>query len=249
MALEHPPPPCPVAVADGWEQLVDGLAVQRIHLHRRELEDALGKGAAECGLPAQAAPLALVSRPAPPPDTAVPVVVAAGLLPFVTVPQQIGRATDTGPLAASARAVAQMLTTDGLEEAVAQGVEAVCAASAWWVGAFAVLRHRGGHHIHIDDDVTDTVALTVLTDATRAVALGAATRVLRRRLQRAGDGDPRLRTAYCRAVTEAIVTEPGLPALLEGLGELRLVDLVVNALPWRGQFLKYRSGLGAGQVE
>ncbi|MFF2142159.1 hypothetical protein [Kitasatospora sp. NPDC058190] len=236
-------------MADSWERLADGLIVQRIHLHRRELEDAVDKGAAECGLPAQAAPLALISRPAPPPDAALPVVAAAGLLPFVTVPQQIGRATDTGPLAAPARRVAQALTADGLEEAVAQGIEAVCDASAWWVGAFGVLRHLGGHHVHIDDDVTDIVALPPLTDATRAVALGAATRVLRRRLQRAGDSDPRLRTAYCRAVTEAIVTEAGMPALLESLGELRLVDLVANALPWRGQFLKYRSGLGAGQVE
>ncbi|MFG2847989.1 hypothetical protein ACGF12_33190 [Kitasatospora sp. NPDC048296] len=249
MALEHPPPSCPVAVSDGWEKLADGLAVQRIHLHRRELENALGKGVAECGLPAQASPLALISRPLPPPDAAVADVSAAGLLPFVTVPQQIGRGTDGGPLVAPARAVAQMLTAGGLEDAAAQGIEAVCAASAWWVGAFAVLRHRGGHHVHIDDDVTDTVALTTLVDATHAVALGAATRVLRRRLQLTGDGNPQMRDGYCRAVTEAIVTEPTLPALLESLGELRLVDLVANALPWRGQYLKYRSGLGAGQVE
>ncbi|MEU6233044.1 hypothetical protein [Kitasatospora sp. NPDC047058] len=249
MARELLRPPRPVGVSDGWEALSDGLAVQRIHLHRAELEEASGKGAAECGLPAQAVPLALLRRPEPPADAATPVVTAAGLLALVTVPQQVGRTSGTSQLAPAASSVAEALLVGTPQGAVADAVRAVCAASAWWVGAFAVLRHLGGHHITIDDDVTDTVPLATLTEATRAVALGSALRVLRRHLQQNGDDDPEVRAAYCRAVTEAVVTEAGMPALLESLAELRLVDLVSNALPWRGQFLKYRSGLGAGQVE
>ncbi|MGV9266565.1 hypothetical protein ACWDRR_18125 [Kitasatospora sp. NPDC003701] len=249
MAREPLRPPRPGGVADGWEALSDGLAVQRIHLHRAELEDASGKGAAECGLPAQAVPLALLQQPEPTADAATPIVTAAGLLALVTVPQQVGRTTGTSPLAPAARSVAEAVLAGTPQSPVADAVLAVCEAAAWWVGAFAVLRHLGGHHITIEDDVTDTVPLATLTGATHAVALGSALRVLRRHLQQNGDGDPEVRAAYCRAVTEAIVTEASMPALLESLAELRLVDLVGNALPWRGQFLKYRSGLGAGQVE
>ncbi len=249
MARELLRHPRPVGVADGWEALSDGLAVQRIHLHRAELDAAAGKRAAECGLPAQVVPLTLLRQPEPLVATATPIVAAAGLLALVSVPQQVGRTSGTSPLAPAARSVAEALLADTARGPVAEAVHGVCAASAWWVGAFAILRHLGGHHITIDDDVTDTVPLATLTEATHAVALGSALRVLRRHLQQNGDGDPEVRDAYCRAVTEAVVAEAGMPALLESLAELRLVDLVGNALPWRGQFLKYRSGLGTGQVE
>ncbi|NUK32260.1 hypothetical protein HRW12_00415 [Streptomyces lunaelactis] len=126
-------------------------------------------------------------------------------------------------------------------------VQAVSTASAWWIGTFAAIRHLGVHHSTLQP-VADEVSVDVLRTATRTVALGASARVLQHHLRTTG-GDQEIQLAYCRAVTEGIVCESSLPALLEDLGELRLVDLVATSMPWRGRFTKYAGGTGAGQVE
>ncbi|NEC65904.1 hypothetical protein G3I41_14840 [Streptomyces sp. SID9727] len=133
------------------------------------------------------------------------------------------------------------------DPAVRAAVAAVCAASAWWVGAFAVIRHLGVHHTTLQP-VDSEIALETLQSATSIVALGTAQRILAEQLRTAA-ADEAVRMAYCRAITESIVIESRLPELLEELGELRLVDLVSTSIPWRGRFTKYAGGTGAGQVE
>ncbi|MER5985760.1 hypothetical protein [Streptomyces sp. NPDC001787] len=248
MSLDHPaalPPP----VTDAWESLADGLITQRLHLHLPDIQTALGLGTAECLLPAGAHPAALLARPVPLPGAARPLVEAAGLRAWTVLPQRFGgpAQASTPPLAATGHELAVLLAA-GCGTPVEEAVTAVCDAAVWWTGAFAAIRHTGGHHRTLAD-VTAPVSLEVLNRTARLLALGAAARVLRRSLQHRGDGDDALRNAFCRAVTEAIVAEPGIPALVEDLGELRLADLVVNALPWRGRHTAYRSGLGSGQVE
>jgi hypothetical protein len=121
-------------------------------------------------------------------------------------------------------------------------------ATAWWVGFYAIIRHRGVHHLTLAP-VTDAVEVGVLESATRVVACGMATRTLEAWLRQAELDDGAARIAYCRAVTEAIIVERDIPMLLDALGELRLADLTASSVPWRGRFTKYESGAGAGQVE
>src|SRR6266550_4296710 len=91
MSLDHhvalPPP-----VSDAWEALADGLSIQRIHLHQAEIRAATQLSPRECLLPEQATPAALITRPLPTPEVALPLVEAAGLLAWVTLPQQLGAA-------------------------------------------------------------------------------------------------------------------------------------------------------------
>jgi hypothetical protein len=127
-------------------------------------------------------------------------------------------------------------------------MRAVGSAAAWWVGFFATIRHRGVHHVTLAP-VTSSVSVETLTDAARVVALGTSLRLAEAHLRQAettGADDER---AYCAAVAASVEAERRMPALLDGLGELRLVDLVTLALPWRGRFTKYAGGTGAGQVE
>ncbi|MBD0741650.1 hypothetical protein BG418_09145 [Streptomyces sp. CBMA152] len=125
-------------------------------------------------------------------------------------------------------------------------VTAVCDAAAWWVGFFAVIRHRGVHHLTLEPH-PGPLHLRALESAVQVVAVGAATRVLEAAL-RADDSSVR-RAAYCRAIEYGIEAERELPDLLDELGELRLVDLVSTTARWRGRFMKYAGGTGAGQVE
>ncbi|MGC5263996.1 hypothetical protein ACPXCO_23560 [Streptomyces cyaneofuscatus] len=249
MPLDHPaafPPP----VSDAWEMLNDGLLIQRIYLHQQDIRTSSVLSPGECLLPKGASPAALLARPLPAPEATLPLVQAVGLRAWVTIPQHLGHA-DTAPASPLAQVTADTAaTTTGSrsDDVLAQAVRAVCAAAAWWTGAFAAIRYTGGHHRSLED-VTAPLSLDALTETTRLVALGSATRVLRRHLQQTGDAGEEARTAFCRAVTEVIVAEPDIPGLAEELGELRLVDLLINALPWRGRHTAYRSGLGSGQVE
>lgn len=230
-------------LSDSWEALTDGLHVQRLHLHQNEIRQAGERTAAECLLPDELPPAALLARPRPPGDT------IAELRAWVTLPQTFTVRTAAGPgrnpLAETGQTLTDALATG---TSIDDELAAVCAASVWWVGAFAAIRYTGGHHRTLAD-VTTPVSPDALRRAVHVVALGAATRVLRRALQRDGDGDAALRMSFCRSITEAVVVEPGLPALVEELGELRLADLVTNALPGRGRHAAYRSGLGPGQAE
>jgi hypothetical protein len=249
MPLDHPaalPPP----VSDAWEVLNDGLLIQRIHLHQEDIRAASVLSPGECLLPEGVSPAALLARPLPAPEAALPLVHAAGLRAWVALPQRLGHAdtAPAGPLAQVAADTAATMTGGQGGDVLTQAVRGVCAAAAWWTGAFAAIRYTGGHHRSLED-VTAPLSLDVLTETTRLVALGSATRVLRRHLQQTGDTEEGARTAFCRAVTEVIVAEPDIPGLVEELGELRLADLLVNALPWRGRHTAYRSGLGSGQVE
>ncbi|MFJ1662351.1 hypothetical protein [Streptomyces anthocyanicus] len=245
MSLDHPAALSP-PVSDGWEILADGLLTHRLLLHQADMQAALRRTPGECLLPEEATPAKLLARPAPVRTTALPLVDAAGLRYWTALPQQYG-GDGISPLAAVGQRLAGFLTAE-CADPVTDAISAVCGAAVWWTGAFAAIRYSGGHP-RTFDDVTTSVSLTALERTVHLVALGRATRVLRRHLQQAGDADETLRAAFCRAVTAAIVAEPGIPSLVEGLGELRLTDLVVNTTPWRGQHTAYRSGLGSGQVE
>ncbi|MFB7475597.1 hypothetical protein [Kitasatospora sp. NPDC056184] len=226
-------------VRDTWQALADALHVQRVHLHLEQWRKAAELAADQLALPAELDPADLVSRPA----LVVPVddilIQSAGLQPWITVPQQLGHhRVATGGLTSGVDDVARQLT-DGLDGATEAAVHGATRASAWWVGVFAVIHHESGR----------TATLPMLQNASRAVALGTAIRVLRAALRHQGEEDPVLRAAYCRAIAESVVLEQTLPSLLAEIGGMRLTDLVTTSVPWRGQFTKYQSGTGAGQVE
>ncbi|GGX93896.1 hypothetical protein [Streptomyces fructofermentans] len=241
-------PPGPNLCAS-WETLADGLQVQRLALHLPQLREQLLAPPGGIALFAQTPPSALTARPDPlaePPAEAV--IDQAGLQHWLHMPAAYGT-TDAGtnPLAASADQVADTLLEGVTDRVVRAAVAAVCTASAWWTGAFAVIRHLGVHHTSLQP-VDTAITLKTLQSATSIVALGTAQRVLSEQLRTAA-ADEAVRMAYCRAITESIVAESRLPGLLEELGELRLVDLVSTSIPWRGRFTKYAGGTGAGQVE
>lgn len=241
-------PPSPPVYAS-WETLADGLQVQRLALHLPQLREQLITPPGDVALFAQTSPGALTACSATLAEPAAEAVInRAGLAHWLRLPADYGTAgTGTNPLSASADQVADTLLHGTNAPVVRAAVAAVCAASAWWVGAFAVIRHLGVHHTSLQP-VTATLTLETLQEATRIVALGTAQRVLAEHLRTAA-ADEAVRLGYCRAVTESIVVEGRLPALLEELGELRLVDLVSTSIPWRGRFTKYAGGTGAGQVE
>ncbi|MFD4663618.1 ATP-binding protein [Streptomyces halstedii] len=234
---------------ESWEALADGLHVQRLALHLPQLRDETTAIDAVASAVTEMTSGALAARPAALSDPrATGLVEAADLSAWVNLPAEHGTPAPTAsPLGGAAEQV-EVLLLDGVsDETLRAAVRAVSAASAWWVGAFAAIRHLGVHHARLTP-VDDTVSLDTLREAVRVVALGTAQRILAHHL-RQDSTDEAVRLAYCRAVTEGIVTEPGLPALLEKLGELRLVDLVSTSIPWRGRFMKYAGGTGAGQVE
>ncbi|MFI5857386.1 hypothetical protein [Streptomyces parvulus] len=234
---------------ESWEELADGLHVQRLALHLPQLRDQTTAVEAGASTMTEMPAGALAARPAALPELrATALVEAVGLSAWVNLPAEHGTpATGGNPLAGAAEQV-EVLLLDGVsDETLRAAVRAVSVASAWWVGAFAGIRHLGVHHTRLTP-IDDTVSLGTLRAAVRVVALGTAQRILAQHL-RHDSTDDAVRLAYCRAVTEGIVTEPGLPALLEKLGELRLVDLVSTSIPWRGRFMKYAGGTGAGQVE
>ncbi|MFF8880708.1 hypothetical protein [Streptomyces flaveolus] len=197
----------------------------------------------------QTLPSALTVPPAALVEPAAEAVIdRAGLQHWLRLPAEYGTAgTGTNPLSASAEQVSDTLLDGVTDPFVRAEVTAVCSASAWWVGAFAVIRHLGVHHISLQP-VDTAITLETLQSATSVVALGTAQRILAEYLRTAA-ADETVRIAFCRAIAESIVVESRLPDLLEQLGELRLVDLVSTSIPWRGRFTKYAGGTGAGQVE
>ncbi|AXI78561.1 hypothetical protein [Peterkaempfera bronchialis] len=229
----------PTTVRDSWQALADGLHVQRVHLHLEQWRKAAALPAEQLRLPVELDPADMVSRPVllvPHDDILIR---AAGLRPWIEVPQRLGHdLTAAGPLTLAVDEVARELA-EGLDSGTEAAVHGAAGASAWWVGVFAVIHHESGR----------TASLAMLQAAARAVALGTAMRVLRAALHAGGGGNPGLRAAYCRAVAETVVLEPSLPGLLGEIGGMRLTDLVTTSVPWRGQFTKYQSGTGAGQVE
>lgn len=246
-------PPSPAHDAptlyESWEALADGLHVQRLALHLPQLRDQLSTTGTAASAPGGMPPGALTARPAELHDPQARTLVdSAGLSGWVHLPAEHGTPAAGGsPLTDAAEAIESSLLERMPDDAVRAAVRAVGAAAAWWVGAFAAIRHLGVHHARLTP-VDDTVSPDTLREAVHVVALGTAQRILAHRL-RQDSTDEAVRLAYCRAVTESIVTEPALPALLEELGELRLVDLVATSIPWRGRFTKYAAGTGAGQVE
>ncbi|MEU0216567.1 hypothetical protein ABZ281_16190 [Streptomyces sp. NPDC006265] len=243
------PPHVAPTLYESWEALADGLQVQRLALHLSQLHDQTTAIKAGASTMTEMPAGALAARPAALSDPrATALVEAADLSAWVNLPAEHGTpASRANPLAGSAEQVEVLLLDGVLDETLRAAVRAVSAASAWWVGAFAAIRHLGVHHARLTP-IDDTVSLGTLRAAARVVALGTAQRILAHHLRHESTDDA-VRLAYCRAVTEGIVTEPGLPALLEKLGELRLVDLVSTSIPWRGRFMKYAGGTGAGQVE
>ncbi|MFF4863496.1 ATP-binding protein [Streptomyces sp. NPDC001231] len=231
-----------------WEALADGLQVQRLALHLPQLREQLITPPGDVALFARTSPGALTTCPAALAGPAAEAVIdGAGLAHWLRLPAEYGTAdAGTTSLTVSAEQVADTLLQGVTEPVAHAAVAAVCAASAWWVGAFAVIRHLGVHHTSLQP-VDTAVCLETLEDATRIVALGTAQRILAQYLRTADDETVRL--GYCRAITESIVVESRLPTLLDELGELRLVDLVSTSIPWRGRFTKYAGGTGAGQVE
>ncbi|MFD4943573.1 hypothetical protein ACFWNT_13775 [Streptomyces sp. NPDC058409] len=244
-----PPHAAPTAY-ESWEVLADGLHVQRLALHLPQLREQLSTPSAQGAAATETSPGALTACPVPLTDPhAQTVVEGAGLAHWVSLPAEHGT-PDAPPsqLAGAADEVGDLLLDDVRDETLRAAVNSVSAASAWWVGAFAAIRHLGVHHTRLTP-VNDTISLDTLRAATRIVALGTAQRILAHQLRLNGGADESARLAYCRAVTEGIVAEPTLPALLDELGELRLADLVATSIPWRGRFTKYAGGTGAGQVE
>ncbi|MEW1868636.1 hypothetical protein AB0420_10800 [Streptomyces caelestis] len=235
----------PPTLYESWEVLADGLHVQRLALHLPQLHEQLTVQTAGTGITVAA----VVARPAEAPTAqTLALIDAAGLSAWVDLPAEHGRSdAAVSPLASAAEDVHALLLPGVTDDALRGAVRVVAAASAWWVGAFAAIRHLGVHHSSLTP-VKDTVGSDTLHEAVRVVALGTAQRVLAQQL-RHDASEEAVRLAYCRAVTEGIVIEPTLPALLEKLGELRLVDLVTTSIPWRGRFAKYAGGTGAGEVE
>ncbi|MGW2685686.1 hypothetical protein ACWC6I_21345 [Streptomyces sp. NPDC001414] len=232
-----------------WETLADGLQVQRLVLHLPQVQEQLLAPSSSVALFAQTPPSVLAACPARLAEPSAEAVVdQAGLQHWLRMPAEYGTAgAGTNPLAASAGEVADTLLGGVTDPVVRAAVAAVCAASAWWTGAFAVIRHLGVHHTTLQP-VDTAITLHTLQSATSIVALGTAQRILAEQLSTAS-ADEAVRMAYCRAITESIVVESRLPELLDELGELRLVDLVSTSIPWRGRFTKYAGGTGAGQVE
>lgn len=231
-----------------WQILADGLIVQRLHLHVEEWREVVQKPG---NLPdiSGAPAIPLGQRPSHTPCTEAQVLLErAGLTYWWTLPQLHGldRAPDVGPTQHGSEQAAQRLITNSPVTPWTEAVIAACEASAWWVGFFAVIRHRGVRHLSLEPNPAPIHA-QVLVSAARAVAFGASTRVLGAKLR--GSDDAVARRAYCEVITAGIEVERTLPTLLDELGELRLVDLVSTTVPWRGQFSKYAGGTGAGQVE
>lgn len=244
-----PPLDIPLATPDhqvwrSWLALADALMVQRFYLHRAESAEILGQAAALPDIDLADA-RALVTVPE---YELIDAELAdiSGLTAFFAIPRRSAhREALSHPLwEAAVTQAAKLLRSEHLSVSVPE----MAAAAAWWVGFFATIRHRGVHHRTLEP-VTSTVGLDTLREAARVVALGTALRVIEASLRTSPAVDADAERAYCAAITGSIKIEPRLPALLEDLAELRLVDLVSLAVPWRGRFTKYAGGTGAGQVE
>ncbi|MBI3685823.1 MAG: hypothetical protein HY241_00540 [Actinobacteria bacterium] len=241
----HPPPTQPIQRL--WQVLADGLQVQRLHLHLTEWRDLVEGAAPLPDSPDIHHADAFAARPVRSTSTALPDV--AGLGFWLELPAKYGLvAAPSNPLTPAALGAGHAVIGDSSQTEWSEAVRCVVNAAAWWVGFFSVIRHRGVHHITLDQAKPD-VSLATLSDAVTVVAFGTAIRVLEAHLSEAGESDESARSAYCRALAASVESERRMPGLLDELAELRLVDLVAASIPWRGQYTKYAGGTGAGQVE
>ncbi|GAA0626392.1 hypothetical protein [Streptomyces crystallinus] len=251
-SLTLPPrPPGSPPLTHAWQALADGLLTQRLHLHLDEWRAAVAEEKALPDVPGADVSV-LARRPSPLPasdESAMALLGDAGLGFWWELPQRHGAEPrdQRGELHRAADTAAQNLLVEESGASWSDAVIAVSGAAAWWVGFFAVIRHRGVHHLTLEPHPSP-VHEQALGTAVRVVAHGMATRVLETAL-RDSAVDPALRAAYCRAIEAGICGEPELPRLIDELAELRLVDLVSTTARWRGRFTKYVGGTGAGQVE
>lgn len=168
--IHSPPGP---NLYESWQALADGLQVQRLLLHVPQLREQLLDPASSVALFAQAPPSVLTARPAPLAEPAAQVVIdQAALRHWLRMPAEYGTAdAGTNPLEASADRVADTLLGDVADPVVRAAVATVCRASAWWTGAFAVIRHLGVHHTTLRP-ADPAITLETLRSATSMVALG-----------------------------------------------------------------------------
>ncbi|WJY50120.1 hypothetical protein QRN89_09985 [Streptomyces chengbuensis] len=252
ISLTLPPrPPGSPPLAHAWQTLADGLLTQRLHLHLDEWRASVTERKTLPDVPGADVSV-LAQRPSPLPagdESAMTLLEDAELGFWWELPQRHGAESRNrrGELHRAADTAAQSILAEQSGAAWSDAVTAVSAAAAWWVGFFAVIRHRGVHHITLEPH-PGSLHEQALGNAVGVVAHGMATRVLEAAL-RDSDDDPALRAAYCRAIEAGICVEPELPRLIDELAELRLVDLVSTTARWRGRFTKYAGGTGAGQVE
>ncbi|MFJ9693143.1 hypothetical protein [Kitasatospora sp. NPDC101183] len=236
------------SLRSAWQTLADGLLVQRLQLHVEEWREIVQTGGSLPDISgAPVAGLALRPTGAVGPEARA-LLERTGLAYWWSYPQRYGTVGDTSAIGTvrAAEQARRRLLLDGMAAPWSEAVIAACEASAWWVGFFAVIRHHGVRHLTLEPN-PEPIHAQVLEGAVGAVAYGMAGRVLATALRE--QDDERTRRAYCEAITAGIEVERTLPALLDELGELRLVDLVSTTAVWRGQFTKYAGGTGAGQVE
>ncbi|MFI0219897.1 hypothetical protein [Streptomyces lydicus] len=246
--MPQPPSPTPFTITHAWRTIADGLLIQRAALHIEHIKAVVRDPGLEIALFKEAAPSALSAVHTPQVTPEAQEYIALAELGFwIDVPQEYGT-VGANPLHPAAGIAYTLIgEEDNPQHPALAAVEAVAAAAAWWVGAFATVRHLGVHHRRLNPITTPT-SLATLSEAVQAVTIGIASRILTEAARTAPD-DETVRRAWCRAITEGIVREPSIQPLLDNLEELRLVDLVTLYTPWRGQFTKYAAGTGAGQVE
>ena len=232
-----------------WLAMADGIHLQRFHLALPRWRAAVTEETVR-SIDEVLSPAALCARPQRRISESVAALVdAAGLTAWCQVPSVHG--LDGGeagphPLDAAGQGVAIGLVGSDLRVPWRETVHCVTAASSWWVGYFAVLRHQGIHH-QTHARGLDPIGVPLLVQAVRVVAFGMAMRVVEACLH---DADPPgARQAYCRVVMTAVQAEKRMPGLLDALAELRLVELVATSVPWRGRFSRFAGGSGTGQVE
>ncbi|MFH8477017.1 ATP-binding protein [Streptomyces sp. NPDC018000] len=173
------PPHDAPTLYESWEALADGLHVQRLALHLPQLRAQLSTTATEVSAVGGMPSGALTARPAElHTPQAQALVDGAGLSGWVLLPTEHGTPSTTiSPLADAAEDIESLLLDGMPDETLRAAVRAVSAASVWWVGAFAAIRHLGVHHARLTP-IDDTVSLDTLREAVRVVALGAAQRIL-----------------------------------------------------------------------
>lgn len=244
-----PPGPPGPTLREAWQLQADSLLVQRLHHHLGAWHETVAAGSPAPGVTGTDL-ASLTRRPtAPVPDDAAHLLDVAHLTHWWRLPRRYGHPATgaAGALAEEAAAAVRPLSEGAPEGAPWRHAAAAAAeAGAWWVGFFAVIRHRGVHH-RTREPHLPPVHRQALLDAVRTIAQGVSARVLQAQL-RACDS-PAARRAYCRAVTACLAAERDLPVLMEELGETRLADLVGTSVAWRGQFTQYASGSGTGRVE
>jgi hypothetical protein len=226
-----------------WRRLADGLLIQRVALHAEEWEDVLNANSPLPDLPGvNAAALASLELPADETSSSGSQLRELGY--WLDIPARYAM-KGKNPLQPACAKIVRMLDVDSSADHVTLSARQVARASAWWVGFFAIIRHRGFEPTSLTP-VKAPVTFSALEQAAELVALGSAFRVLDESFESLAAAD---RSMYAWLLTEIVKCEPAIPQLLRDLGELRLVDLVSLTFPGRDQFTPFRTGVGPGQVE